>query len=78
MRQLLQHSIAGQAGDITEVGLSLDPRPHLGVGQVAVPAQDDAGIGPGVAQGLAQPFQHREELRRAEALSLEDRGNQAS
>jgi len=61
-----------------EVGLALNPRHHLGVGKVAVPAKDDKGIGPGLAQVLHQPFQHRQHLRRAQAFGLEDRGNQAS
>jgi hypothetical protein len=36
------------------------------------------GIGPGLTQVLHQPFQHRQQLRRTEALGLEDRRDQAS
>jgi len=61
-----------------EVGLALDPLHHLRVGKVAIAAKHHQGLRPGVAQVLHQSFQHRQQLRRAEALGLEDRGDQAS
>ena len=76
--QLLQDTIAGQPGHIMEVGLRLDPLHHLGVGKMAVTANDHQGVRPSLTKTLEKPFQHAEHLRSTEALGLENRGNQTA
>lgn len=51
-----QDGVAGQSGDITEMGLCLDPRHDFGVGKVAVTANDQQGIGPRVPQVCDRRF----------------------
>ncbi len=45
---------------------------------MAVTAKDEQGVGPSVAKPLDEPLQHTEHLGAAEALGLEDRGDQTS
>jgi len=76
--QLLPDTIAGEPGHIMQVGLRLDPLPHLGGGQMAVTAHDSQGGRPSLTKTREKPFQHAEHRRRTEALGLENRGNQAA
>lgn len=45
---------------------------------MAVTTKHDQGIGPGLAQVLDKPFQHREHLLSSKTLGLENRRDQAS
>lgn len=74
--QPLQHRVAREACDIAQVGLCFDPRPHLGIGKVTVTAKDAPGVGPRLPKPLDYPLEHRQHLCTAEALSLENRGDQ--
>ena len=74
--QCLQHRVACEAGDIAPLAWRVDPRHHLGRGKVAVTAQDDPGVGPGVSQPLDDALEYRQPVGAAEAFGLEDRGEQ--
>jgi hypothetical protein len=76
--QCLQHRGAREACDRAQVGVRCDPLPHLGRGEGAVTAQDDAGLGPGVSQPLDEALPHRKPLCTREALGFENRRAQAS
>jgi hypothetical protein len=70
--QLLQDRLARSTGHIMESRLLVDPLHPLGIGDMAVTAQDHQGVGPGVTQVLDPPLQHCEPLRAREAFGLED------
>ena len=56
--QCLQDGIARQTRHIAQPRLRFDPLHHLGVGKVAIAAQEKPGVGPGVPQPLDQSLQH--------------------
>ena len=76
-RHPLPHGIAGPSGHLTAGGLGFDPLHHLGRGKVAVTAHNHQGVGPGVAQPLAQAFAPRQPLDTGETLGLENGGEKA-
>lgn len=73
----LPHGMAGQSGPITEVGLGCAPLQHLGRGHVAGTAHQHQGVGPGVAQPLAQAVAHRQPLGTGATLGLAKGGAKA-
>src|SRR6266853_1429912 len=78
VRQCLQDGVARQSRHLAQLGLLVDPLPHLGKGKVAVTAKDKNGVGPSMAKPLDEPLQHTEHMGDAEALGLDDRGDQTS